>query len=38
MKTILLTGGSRGIGRAIVEHAVKKNYFVIFTSSKEQKK
>ena len=38
MKTILLTGGSRGIGRAVVEHAVKKNYFVIFTLTKKQKK
>ena len=37
MKTILLTGGSRGIGRAVVEHAVKKNYFVIFTYNKNKK-
>ena len=37
MKTILLTGGSKGIGRAVVEHAVKKNYFVIFTYNKNKK-
>ena len=37
MKTILLTGGSKGIGRAVVEHAVKKSYFVIFTYNKNKK-
>ena len=37
MKTILLTGGSRGIGRSIVEQAAKKNYFIIFTYNKSIK-
>jgi acetoacetyl-CoA reductase len=31
MKNVLVTGGSRGIGRAIVEHLIAQNYKVIFT-------
>jgi NAD(P)-dependent dehydrogenase (short-subunit alcohol dehydrogenase family) len=41
MKTILVTGGSKGIGKSIVFHAASKKYNVIFTynrSIKEAKK
>jgi acetoacetyl-CoA reductase len=31
MKNVFVTGGSRGIGKAIVEHLVKNNYRVVFT-------
>ena len=34
MKTILITGGSKGIGNQIVRLALKKNYRVIFTYRK----
>ena len=34
MKTILITGGSKGIGNQIVRLALKKNYRVIFTYCK----
>ena len=34
MKTILVTGGSRGIGKSLVLQAAKKNYKVIFTYNK----
>lgn len=31
MKNVLITGGSRGIGRAIVQHLVASGYTVVFT-------
>ncbi|TDM00426.1 MAG: short-chain dehydrogenase [Flavobacteriaceae bacterium] len=31
MKTIIITGGTTGIGKALVEYFAKKNYSVIFT-------
>lgn len=34
MRNVLITGGSRGIGKAIVEFLVKKNYKVCFTYNK----
>ena len=37
MKTILITGGSRGIGKSIVEEAIANNYQVIFTYNKNKK-
>lgn len=37
MKTILITGGSQGIGKEIVMDALKKNYKVIFTYNKSIK-
>lgn len=36
MKTILITGGSSGIGKALVYLAVKKGYYVIFTYNKKR--
>jgi 3-oxoacyl-[acyl-carrier protein] reductase len=36
MKTVLVTGGSRGIGRAIVEEFSTKGYAVAFTFSKNR--
>ena len=36
MKTILVTGGSRGIGRAIVEKFAKENYNVILNYNKSE--
>lgn len=38
MKTILITGGSRGIGRCVVEEALNNNFKVIFTYNKNKKK
>jgi 3-oxoacyl-[acyl-carrier protein] reductase len=37
MKTILITGGSKGIGRCVVEEAVNNNFKVIFTYNKSKK-
>ena len=37
MKTILITGGSKGIGKCVVEEAIKNNYSVIFTYNKSKK-
>ena len=37
MKTILITGGTRGIGKSIVEEAIANNYQVIFTYNKNKK-
>jgi NAD(P)-dependent dehydrogenase (short-subunit alcohol dehydrogenase family) len=37
MKTILITGGSKGIGKEIVKEALNKNYKVIFTYYKSAK-
>lgn len=37
MKTILITGGSKGIGKSIVEEALASNYRVIFTYNKNKK-
>ena len=34
MKTVLVTGGSRGIGKAIVEKFAKENYNVILNYNK----
>lgn len=31
MRNVLVTGGSRGIGKAIAEHLVEQNYRVVFT-------
>lgn len=31
MKTIVITGGTSGIGQSLVEHYAKKNYHVVFT-------
>lgn len=35
-KTVLVTGGTRGIGKALVEHYVSKGYFVISTGRSEE--
>lgn len=35
MKNVLVTGGSRGIGKAVVEYLIKKNYKVSFTYNNE---
>lgn len=37
MKNVLVTGGTRGIGRSIVEELVKNNYNVILNYNKSQK-
>ena len=37
MKTILITGGSKGIGKSVVNYALSKNYRVIFTYNKNKK-
>ena len=37
MKTILITGGSKGIGKCVVEEAIKNNYNVVFTYNKSKK-
>ena len=37
MKTILITGGSKGIGKCIVNQAISKDYKVIFTYNKNKK-
>ena len=37
MKTILITGGSKGIGKCAVEEAIKNNYRVVFTYNKSKK-
>jgi 3-oxoacyl-[acyl-carrier protein] reductase len=37
MKTVLVTGGTRGIGRAIVHTFVQNNYFAFFTYYKNEK-
>jgi len=37
MKTILITGGSKGIGKCVVEEAIKNNYRVVFTYNKSKK-
>jgi NAD(P)-dependent dehydrogenase (short-subunit alcohol dehydrogenase family) len=37
MKTILITGGSRGIGKCVVNQAILSNYKVIFTYNKNKK-
>ena len=34
MKTILITGGSKGIGASIVKEALLKGYYVVFTYNK----
>lgn len=38
MKTILVTGGSRGIGRAIIEEFAKEGYNVFFTYNNSEEK
>lgn len=37
MKTILITGGSKGIGKCVVNQALSKDYKVIFTYNKNKK-
>ena len=37
MKTFLITGGSKGIGKSVVNYALSKNYRVIFTYNKNKK-
>ena len=37
MKTILITGGSKGFGKCAVEEAIKNNYRVVFTYNKSKK-
>jgi 3-oxoacyl-[acyl-carrier protein] reductase len=37
MKTVLVTGGTRGIGRAIVHAFIQNDYFVFFTYYKNEK-
>ncbi len=37
MKTILITGGSQGIGKSLVNQAILNNYQVIFTYNKSKK-
>ena len=36
MKTVLITGGSRGIGKAIVEKFANENYNVILNYNKSE--
>jgi 3-oxoacyl-[acyl-carrier protein] reductase len=38
MKTVLVTGGSRGLGELIVNAAILNGYFVVFTYNKNKKK
>jgi len=35
-KTVLITGGTRGIGKALVEHYVNRGYWVIATGRSEE--
>ena len=37
MKTILITGGSKGIGKCVVVEAIANNYKVVFTYNKSKK-
>lgn len=37
MKTILVTGGSKGIGKSVVKQALEKKYKVIFTYNKNKR-
>ena len=37
MKTILITGGSKGIGKCVVEEAIANDYKVVFTYNKSKK-
>ena len=38
MKTILVTGASKGLGELIVNEAILRGYFVVFTYNKNKKK